>query len=149
MFINKYCSIELLVSHILTCMRWHVTRNAPSTGRGRKGGRKGRRQPTMLDRYSSSLADYTESEDVDVTCDAGGLVCDNSMQRPGRRCEDYATRFLCACGTLLGLFMLYLLIYYITSVCIIYFMIPRHLYTPSDYEILIILIMLTKIRFFE
>ncbi|CAL4066494.1 unnamed protein product, partial [Meganyctiphanes norvegica] len=62
-----------------------------------KGGRKTKGRP---DRYTSSMANVTESQDSLVTCSRDtGLVCRNSHQRNNRRlhCEDYAIRVYCAC----------------------------------------------------
>ncbi|KAF2349151.1 WxxW domain, partial [Trinorchestia longiramus] len=66
--------------------------------RGRKGGRKGRRLPTQLERYTSTLLDYSESPDQSVRCDRYGLQCYNADQNYGQQCQDYAVRFLCSCA---------------------------------------------------
>ncbi|XP_076328320.1 mucin-5B-like isoform X2 [Tachypleus tridentatus] len=49
-------------------------------------------------RIGKTVVDYTESGDFGVKCSlAVGLVCENSLQKKGRRCHDYSIRFFCSC----------------------------------------------------
>ncbi|KAK3857259.1 hypothetical protein Pcinc_036476, partial [Petrolisthes cinctipes] len=69
-------------------------------GRGKGGGRKGRKGSGRreLDRITSLLVSYEESDDQYVECSTtSGLVCRNYQQGRGGECQDYAIRVLCSC----------------------------------------------------
>ncbi|XP_022252614.1 hemocytin-like [Limulus polyphemus] len=49
-------------------------------------------------RIGKTVVDYTESGDFGVKCSPTvGLVCQNSLQKKGHKCQDYSVRFYCSC----------------------------------------------------
>lgn len=93
----------------IQCHYNRVTQSSrpPSKGRSKgrskggrsKGGRKGYRGG-RLDRLTSSRADFSQSDDLDVECSiTSGLTCRNGGHPlMVRQCEDYAIRVQCSCG---------------------------------------------------